>query len=44
MLNKNDLNKEQVLDFELAHGRKPVSYKELVEDQEKAFKQLGGDY
>lgn len=38
------MNIEEIEMFELVHGRKPKDMKELIEDQKRAFKELGGDY
>lgn len=45
MINKlQDVDQEQIDYFVLVHGREPESLKEIVEEQEKEYRQLGGNY
>lgn len=38
------MNSEAVEMFKLVHGREPKNEQELIEDQRKAFSELGGNY
>lgn len=45
MINKlQDVDKETIEYFVLVHGREPESLKEIIEEQEKEYRQLGRNY
>lgn len=38
------MNITEIEYFELVYGRKPTNEEELIEEHEKTFRQLGGNY